>query len=362
MADQDLRIGVIGLGAIGPSHIFAIDQTEGCEVTAVCDVRADAAAEAGKKHGVPHFTSTGAMLEADLVDAVTLCTPSGYHLEAALQAIEAGKHILIEKPLEITTERVDRIAKAAADRGVKLAGVYQSRFCPVVRRVKQLVDGGLLGEIYSGSAYTKYYRTQEYYDSGGWRGTWKLDGGGCLMNQGIHLLDLYVWFMGDAEEVMARTETKGRNNVEVETLALAVVKFASGASGVLEGTTLAYPGLGTRLEIFGSRGTVALTKGKVLRMDLVDPTPEEAAARDELEEQRKQLEERQAKAPKKKVAPGTAVPNVDMGHAPIVEDFVDAIRNDRNPFVTGEDARCAVALISAVYESGRHNGKPTALP
>ena len=359
MVDGNLRIGVIGLGAIGPSHIFAIDETEGCELTAVCDVRAEAAAEAGKKYGVPHFTSTEDMLAAGLVDAVTLCTPSGFHLESALAAIEAGKHILIEKPLEITTERVDRIAKAAADKGVKLAGVYQSRFCPVVRRVKKLVDDGLLGEVYSGSAYTKHYRTQEYYDSGGWRGTWKVDGGGCLMNQGIHLLDLYVWFMGDAEEVMARTETKGRENVEVETLALALVKFASGASGVIEGTTLAYPGLGTRLEIFGSRGTVVLTKGKVMRMDLADPSPAEAAARDELLEQARQLEERQANAPKKKVAPGTPVPNVNMGHTPIVEDFVDAIRSDRDPFVTGEDARRAVALINAVYESGSHNGRPT---
>lgn len=361
MADKTLRIGVIGLGAIGPSHIFAIDEVEGCELAAVCDVREEAAAEQGKKHGVPFFTDTREMVTSEAVDAVTLCTPSGYHLDAALEAVKAGKHVLIEKPIEITTERVDRIIDAAAEAGVKVAGVYQSRYCPIVRRVKKLVDNGLLGDVYSGSAYTKQYRTQDYYDSGGWRGTMKVDGGGCLMNQGIHLIDLFVWFMGEADEVMAVTETRGRERIDVETLALALLKFGSGARGVLEGTTLAYPGLGTRIELFGSRGTVVFSRGKVMRMELLDPTPEEAAERDALLEEARKLDEKRAKAPKKKVAPGTPVPNVNMGHTPIVQDFVEAIRQDRDPFVTGQDARRAVALINAIYASGRAHGRPTPL-
>jgi len=360
MDDKQLRIGVIGLGAIGPSHIFAIGGTEGCELSAVCDVRAEAAARAAEEHGVPGFASVREMLAADVVDAATLCTPSGLHLDAALEVLRAGKHLLVEKPMEITTERVDRIIAAAVQSGATLGGVFQSRFGAVVRRLKELVDGGLLGEIYSGSAYIKRYRTQEYYDSGDWRGTWRIDGGGCLMNQGIHCVDLFLWFMGGVEEVIAITETMGRT-VEVETLALSLVKFTSGARGVIEGTTLAYPEFSPYIEIYGSRGTLAFNGGKVLHLALADPTSAEAVARDELFEQRRALEAAQAKAVKKEVAPGTAVPFVDMGHTPVVTDFVAAVREGRDPFISGREARRSVAVINAIYESGRQNSKPVKL-
>ena len=356
MSNRTIRIGVIGLGAIGPSHIFAIRHVKGCELAAVCDVRPDAAAQAGAEHGVPWFTQVDDLLREVAMDAVTVCTPSGYHLDAALPAIAAGKHTLVEKPLEITTARADRIIAAARRQGVKLAGVFQSRFSPAVQRLKALVEAGLLGDLYSGSAYIKRYRTQQYYDSGKWRGTWAIDGGGCLMNQGIHCLDLLLWFMGEPEQVMAITETVGRK-VEVETLATALVKFANGARGVVEGTTLAYPEFAPRIEIFGSRGSLSFTEERVVCMELMDPTPAEARGRDKLLAEAKAIQAREARA-RTKVAAGTACPSVDMGHTPIIADFADAIRNDREALVNGPEARRAVAFITAIYRSGKANGKP----
>ena len=356
MKNDKVRIGVIGVGAIGPSHVYSIQRTEGCALAAICDLRADAAARIAGENGVPYFTSVKDMVQGDTVDAVTISTPSGFHLDTALEAIEAGKHVLSEKPLEITTERIDRIIAAADRKRVKLGGVFQCRFSPVVRRLKKLVDGGLLGEIYAGSVYMKRFRTQAYYDSAGWRGTWKVDGGGCLMNQGIHYVDLFLWFMGEAQEVIAITETVGRK-VEVETLALSLVKFASGARGVVEGTTLAYPEIPSYLEIFGSRGTLSFNSEKVLRMDLIDPTPAEASERDALFALRAELEAKKA-GEKKTVAAGTAVPSLDMGHGPVIADFVEAIRTDRAPFVNGPEARRAVDLITAIYESGRNGSRP----
>ena len=359
MSKPDIRIGLIGLGAISPSHAFAIAQTEGCRLSALCDVRGEAAAEAGDTHGVPWFTDTEAMLAADVVDAVTICTPSGLHLEPALKAIAAGKHVLVEKPLEITTERVDRIVSAAEESGVTLASVFQSRYTPAVQRLKHLVDGGLLGQIHSGSAYIKRYRTQSYYDSGDWRGTWEIDGGGCLMNQGIHCVDLYLWFMGPVTEVRAITETMARE-VEVETLALSLVTFASGARGVVEGTTLAYPEFAPFIEIYGSRGTLAFSEERLLHLELLDPTPDEERAREELLALGDRLEEASA-ASDEQAPPGTPMVGVDQGHTPIFEDFVQAIRTGTRPLVDGHEARRAVEFICAVYASGSQNSRPVLL-
>lgn len=356
---KDIRIGVIGVGAIGPSHVFSIKQVAGCRLSAVCDIRPEAAKKLADENVVAHFGSVKAMLEADAVDAVTISTPSGFHLDAALEAIAGGKHVLVEKPLEITTARIDQIIEAREKHGVVVGCIHQSRFTPLVRRLKGLLDGGLLGDIYSGSAYIKRYRTQAYYDSGGWRGTWKVDGGGCLMNQGIHDVDLFRWFMGPVDEVIAMAETVGRK-VEVETLALGLIKFHSGARGVIEGTTLAYPDLPTYLEIFGSRGTLTFSANRLMRMDLIDPSPEEQAAREDLLALTRAYDEKRARE-YKPVAAGTAIHSLDMGHTPVIADFVAAIREGREPFVSAGEARNAVELIAAIYESGRNGSRPVRL-
>lgn len=359
MSNNTVRFGVVGAGAIGPSHVFAIGKTENAKLGAICSRREEAAKKLADEHGVPYFTSVEDMIEADVVDAVTICTPSGLHLETSLAVAEAGKHLLVEKPLEVTTERIDRIIAAGRKHGVKVGCVFQSRFTPLSRKLKEMIDNGLIGEIYSGSAYSKWYRTQDYYDSASWRGTWKIDGGGCLMNQGIHLIDLFLWFMGNPESVIAIAETKGRK-VEVETLALGLINFTNGAKGVVESTTLAYPELPRYLEIFGSRGTVAFNANKLMRMDIMDPTPEEEAWKASVLARQAEEEAIEAQT-KKNVVPGTAVPQVDMGHTPIFQDFTDAILTDREPFANGEEARRSVELITAMYKSGQNGSAPVKL-
>ena len=354
---DEIRMGIIGPGVIAPSHAFAIDQAQGARLAAVCGRRLEPTAELADQYGAESVTDIAALLDA--VDAVTLCTPSGAHLDIALEVIAAGKHLLIEKPLETTPERIDQIVAAARQQGIVLAGVFQSRFAPIARRLKGLVAAGLLGEIYSGSAYIKRYRPQSYYDSGGWRGTWDLDGGGCLMNQGIHLTDLLLWFMGEPERVIGSTETRGRD-VEVETTAMGLIRYRSGARGVIEATTLAYPELPEYVEIVGARGTLTFNGNTLQRLDLVDPTPGEEALKENLMQVSAELAaEREriiAAAP-----PGTAVPTVDMGHTPVVADFVEAIREGRPPLVDGAEGRRAVALITALYESSRNDSQPVAL-
>ena len=353
MSDSDIRIGVVGAGAIGPSHMYSIGQVPGATLTAICDIREEAAKSVAAEREIHSFTDTGDMVRSGSVDAITIATPSGFHLDSILAALESDIPVLVEKPIEITTERIDRIIAAEQSSGGFVAAVYQSRFRPLVRRMKQLIDSGLVGEIYSGSVYIKRYRTQQYYDSGGWRGTWKVDGGGCLMNQGIHDIDLYQWFMGPPARVTAITETKGRS-VEVETLALALVRFSSGASGVIEATTLAYPEFAPYIEIFGSRGTVAFSHSRLIRMEIIDMSSDESAAKDELLAATADHDKRIGES--KHAEAGTAVPNVDMGHTPVIEDFVEAIKSARPPLVTSQAAREAVALITSIYESGRSEG------
>lgn len=351
-----VRFGVVGMGAIGPSHIHAIDDSDWAEVAAICSLPEEQAQAVAAERGVPFYASVGEMLAAGGMDAATVCTPSGLHLDVALELIEAGMHVLVEKPLEITVERIDQIIAAAERKGVILAGVFQSRYKPVVTKLKALVDAGLLGRIYSGSAYLKRYRTQEYYDSGGWRGTWEVDGGGCLMNQGIHVVDLLTWFCGDVEELLAVADTVGRD-VEVETLSVALLKFENGARGVIEASTVAYPELPQYLEIYGERGTITFSNSRIMRMDIIDPTAEEAAAREELFALRRELEKREA-SEQRQVAAGTPIPHVDMGHGPVFADFVGAIREGRAPEVDGAEARRAVSVVNAIYESGRRNSAP----
>lgn len=351
---DNIRFGVIGVGAIGPSHVFAIEHTEGAELGAVCDIRPEAAKSLADEHGVPYFTDVDAMLSSGLVDAVTLCTPSGFHLDTALKVVAAGKHLLVEKPLEVTTERIDQIIAAGHKNGAKVACSFQVRFSPVCLELKRRIDAGMLGEIYTGSAHSMYYRTEEYYASAGWRGTWKVDGGGCLMNQGIHIVDQFLWFMGDVQSVAGIVETKGRN-IEVETLAIGMISFKNGAKGHIEASTLAYPGTSPFLEIVGSRGTVVYGGGKLKRLDLIDPTDEETAWKESILARQAIEEAEEAKKPA--VAPGTAIAQVDMGHTPVFADFVDAIKNDREPLVNGEEARRSVELITAIYESGKEGSK-----
>jgi len=321
----------------------AIGNIPGARVAAFCDTVPEAARARAKKFGGKVFTDIGELVRDPGVDAISICTPSGAHLEPALAAAAAGKHVMIEKPMEITPERVDQIISACKVGGVRLGAIFPRRFLDSSRVVKKAVEAGRFGIITLADVYIKWFRTQEYYDRGGWRGTWKWDGGGALMNQGIHGIDLLQWLLGGVEEVSALTSTRAHTGIEVEDLAVAAVRFRNGALGVIEGTTAAWPGAKTRIEISGDRGSIVMEDETILSWQFREESPEDEGIR-------------KAHGPREGLSGGGAgdPKAIDSeGHRRQFEDFTAAIREGRPPAIDGAQARDAVAIITSIYRSAR---------
>lgn len=234
MSQTAACFGIIGLGMIAEFHARAIAAMEEAVLVA-CFSRDQAKAEAFcATHGGTAYSDLDAFLAHDGLELVTICTPSGAHLEPTLAAAAAGKHVVCEKPLEVTTARVDEMIEACAHAGTMLTGIFPRRFNPATALLKQAVAEGRFGTINLADVYVKWWRTQEYYDSGAWRGTWALDGGGALMNQSIHTIDLLIHIMGDVKSVRAETRLLAHDGIEVEDTAVALLEFESGALGVLQ--------------------------------------------------------------------------------------------------------------------------------
>jgi UDP-N-acetyl-2-amino-2-deoxyglucuronate dehydrogenase len=334
-------IGIIGAGVIGAVHAEAVGLVPGATLAAVTDVdpgRAKALAATWDCAAEPDLAS---LLARDDVDVVGVCVPSGLHAEVGTQAAAAGKHVVVEKPIEVTLAAADRLIAAARANNVLVTVISQHRFDAGLHELRRLLDSGVLGSLLLGEASTKWYRTQDYYESAAWRGTWELDGG-SLMNQGIHYLDLLLWAMGPAAEVTAICATQA-HRVEVEDTTLALVRFASGAVGTVLSSTAAYPGFDQRLEITGTNGTVIVENGAITSRALVSdrgtaspPTPGATAAAN----------------------PGGIDPS---SHAAQIAEFLTAIDNGREPAVTADSARATLQVICAVYESAR-TGRTVAIP
>lgn len=336
---------IVGCGVIGPWHADAVAASGEAKLLACCDIIPERARALAEKHGARWYTDYEEMLaKEDEVQAVSVCTPSGLHSPVAIAAAQARKHVLCEKPLDITLRAMDEMIAAAEEHGVKLACVFQNRTYPDSKRLREAVRTGKLGKIVLGDCYQKYYRSHEYYASGAWRATWELDGGGALMNQGVHGIDLLLWVMGNAKRVNAQCRTLVRN-IYVEDTAVALVEFENRALGVIEGTTSVTPGYGMRLEISGDRGTIRWEDGKISRWDIPgEQTTEEG---------------------KEKAGEGTAADPTALsvyGHVQHVRDLCAAIRENRDPEITGRDARKAVELIKAIYLSSRLGGDTVELP
>lgn len=349
MADK-VGFGIVGCGVIAPFHARAIKETPDAELVAACDADGKAAKRFSAEQGnIPYHTILEDMLERDDIHAVCICTPSGMHSEQAVAAARAKKHVLCEKPLDITLPKIDRMIAVCREEGVKLGGIFQRRTYEASRKVRDAVQKGLLGKMVLGDIYQKFYRSPEYYRSGAWRGTWTMDGGGALMNQGVHGIDLLLWIMGDAKSVLAKADHFVRD-IEVEDTAAAIVTFQNGAFGVIEGATSCNPGEETRLELHGEKGTIILTDEGIKRW---------AVARGN-----KHLAEDEELAPQEKRAHGVSDPRAISaeGHVALVRDFVDAIKNDREPMISGESARKPVELILAIYESARTGREVTLAP
>jgi len=343
MKNGRIGYGIVGCGVIGPVHAKAVDLCKDAELVAVavCDVIEERAEKLAREYGgIDFYTDYRDLLKRDDVDIISVCTPSGTHGEITIAAAEAGKHVLCEKPIEITLDKIDRMIEACHKNNVKLGCVFQRRTYQSSKFVREAVQGGKLGKMVLGDAYLKYYRSQAYYDSAGWRGTWELDGGGALMNQGIHGIDLLLWIMGDVESVYARTGALVRN-IEVEDTAVALLRFKNGAYGVIEGTTSVNPGESTKLMFHGKKGTIILEDANITRFAITEGEDDRAV------DQEIELEEESVGGVSDPAAIGIE------GHVRLVADIVSAVKEDRDPMITGESARKSVELILAIYESSR---------
>ena len=330
-----MRFAIVGAGVISPFHAKAVTGNPNAELVALSDVAEEKARKLADEFGIPSiYTDYREMLQRSDIDVVCICVPSGLHAEIAIAAARAGKHILCEKPLDTTIEKMDAIIREAREAGVKLGVIYQRRTFPAAIAARKAVQENKLGKIVLGDAYLKYYRSQEYYDSAGWRGTWEMDGGGALMNQGVHGIDLIQWIVGDVESVFARSAALVRN-IDVEDTAVAVVKYANGAYGVIQGTTSVWPGQETRFEIHGENGSIIFSDSGIQQWAFMDddsPAPEVEGT----------------------ASASSQAANISAdGHYILVDDMIEAIREDRDPMITGEDASKAVKLILAIYESAR---------
>jgi predicted dehydrogenase len=340
-----LGFAVVGTGMIAGYHAQAIAQTPGTRLVGVVSRSPDKGRAFAAKHGIPVITATvEEMVARPEVHVITVTTPSGAHLDPALTAIRAGKHVVIEKPLEVTPARCDEIITAAEKAGVKVATIFQGRFGAGAQRVKAAVSAGRLGRMVLASAYIKWHRTAEYYQTP-WKGRWDLDGGGALMNQAIHGVDLLLWFAGLPVEVSGRFTRRVHTGIQADDTTVASLLYPDGALGTIEATTAAWPGWSRRIELCGEHGSIALEDDTIVKWDFAKPEPDDEVIR-------------QAKRGDS-LGSGAGTPGgISLtGHLRQIEDLVAAVRERRAPAIDGHEGRKAVALVHAIYESAR-SGNP----
>ncbi|MBM3216817.1 Gfo/Idh/MocA family oxidoreductase [Candidatus Poribacteria bacterium] len=332
--------GIIGCGMIANFHGKAIQAIPNAELRAVQSRSEANARRVGEAYGAAWTTSLDELLSRDDIGLVTICTPSGAHLEPIEAAARAGKHIIVEKPLEITLDRCDAAIRACEQAGVRLAGVFPSRFHDVSRLIKRTVESGRLGRLTLADATVKWWRSQDYYDKGGWKGTRALDGGGALMNQSIHAIDLLQWMMGPVSKVAAFTDTLAHERIEVEDTAVACLRFASGALGVIEGTTSVFPGFFKKLEISGTKGSIILQEEDLAFWQFDDDSPEDETIRREY-------------GGRTQTGGGASDPAAIgfEAHRKQFAEFLDVLDSGAPLTVDGREARKAVEIILGVYRA-----------
>jgi UDP-N-acetyl-2-amino-2-deoxyglucuronate dehydrogenase len=333
---MSFHVALVGAGNISDTHARAASALEGVEIAAVYGDNIERARALAARYGAAAYAGLDACLAHRPLDAVIIGSPSGLHAEQGIAAAARGLHVLTEKPIDVTLARADALIAAAAAADVRLGVLFQDRGQPSFARLQALLREGGLGKPLLASARVKWYRPAEYYSGSRWRGTWALDGGGALMNQGIHTLDLLIWLLGPVRRVVGQTATL-RHAIEVEDTALAVIEFESGARATFEATTAAYPGYRRRVELTTDEGTVTIEHDRVVMADLVSPVsdlvPEEPGDTN----------------------PSAASPVVSdaRGHERLLADFVVAVRDHRDPLCSGREARHSLAVAQAIYESAR---------
>jgi len=356
MGAEKLRFGILGCGVIGPHHARAIAGLDGAELVAVADVVPELAEKLAGEHECSPYAGLEEMLSSVDLDAVCVCTPSGMHAEDAITALETGKHVVVEKPVDVTLKAADRLLKVQRAMGGKVAVVSQHRFDAATRAVYEAVDTGEFGRLTSASAEVRWWRSQSYYDSGGWRGTWELDGGGVLINQAIHSIDLLQWLMGPVEEVTAHTGLLAHERIEVEDTAVAILKFASGALGTIVATTAAYPGLTATIAVHGDRGSAVIDDDELRYFHAAGEGEEgDAYGAGGGENQAEEVMDRYGEV-ESGTGAGADPASLSLAHRDQIQDFVEAVREGREPSINLEEGRKPLAIIQGIYESSRTGG------
>src|SRR5262245_57951410 len=349
---RPLGVAIVGCGMIARFHARALQDVPETRLIALVSrnrANAENLLKAVDLSASIH-TDLAPVLDRKDIDIVIVTTPSGVHLEPAVAAARAGKHVVVEKPLEITAERCDAIIRACDDSGVQLCTIFPSRFGDANQALKAAVTASRFGRLTLGETTCKWWRPQSYYDEGGWKGTKALDGGGALMNQAIHNVDLLSWMMGPVTHISGFTATLAHERIEVEDTAVACLRFANGALGVIQATTSVHPGLPKTIAVHGDRGTVVIEQDDVLRWELTPETAEDAGVK-------------QRFARKTGASGGSSNPASisHQGHARQLADFVEAITTGRSPLVDGREGRKAVEIILAIYRSAE-TGRVVELP
>ena len=345
MADGKVRIGVVGTGGMGSGHCNMMGSIPEAQLAAICDVNPAATAPLAAKYGVPAFTTHQELLDSKLVDAVIIATPHYYHPPIAIDAFERGIHVLSEKPLGVTVSAVDAMLAAAKKSGVTFGAMFQMRAEPQNQAAKQIVASGALGEIYRTNLVMGWYRSQAYYNSGGWRATWAGEGGGVLINQAPHYLDLFTWLGGLPATITGQTRTR-IHDIEVEDEAFALLEYPNGAHGYLYASTTEVPGH-NMLEVCGDRGKIVL-HGSTLKHYGIDGSIKEFTGANT------EMWASPAANEIPVVLPTAPEPG---GHAAITQNFCRAILYGDPLIAPGEDGLNAVELIDGIILSGKTNKK-----
>lgn len=329
-----MKFGILGCGMIANIHADAIGNIEDAELAGVTDPSEANSKAFAEKYGVPIYADYTAMLNDEDIDIVCICTPSGFHADAAIQALKHGKHVVLEKPMALTVKDADAVSEMVRESGCFLTVVSQLRFSKDVKKVKKLVENGVFGKLVFCDLYMKYWREPAYYASSSWKGTFKFDGGGALMNQGIHGVDLLLYIAGNAVVTRGKIKTIS-HNIEVEDTAIALLEFENGAIGVIEASTCASPGFNRRIEIIGDRGYVILQENKIEELmidgkDINDDMDDDIRVTDSCRD--------------------AAALESDM-HELQIRNLIYAIRGEEPLLVDVTEGRKAVKLIRDIYES-----------
>lgn len=337
------HLGIMGGGGISDTHARAAREIEGLQVAAFYGDNPEKTAQLAERYGGTVYRDLESFLAHDALDLVIIGSPSALHAQQGIAAARRGLHVLTEKPIDVTTAQADALIKECERAQVKLGVCFQDRVAPDIARLKQLIDAGRIGKPIVCSGHVKWYRPPEYYANSRWRGRRALDGGGALMNQGVHTIDLLLWLLGDVERVYARTLT-ALHTIEVEDTVVATLEFRNGAVGTVEAATSIYPGYQRRVEVSGREGTIIMEHDRIVKADLRTPGPTLVTP----------------SAGDSNASASSPIVTDVSGHRRLIEDFLQAIETGGRPICDGAEGRRSVELIEAIYESSRR-GLPVSL-